>query len=209
MRRFLAVILIAAVIGVFTAALQAREVYIWTDENGIKHYSNIAPSEATDEFRQKEEIETSGRPERPQSDRDSGERPFRPSAAPPESTAENGASNRPAPADNDESASAVTTGPKLDLKTFPVQQGELVAREKAIVKNVKSKLEDAATDREALIEAERRRLHQAVEDLEKAPLSKFGSQQNKQRQVGYYKYRLEAIETDPDTYFEYGDSDYD
>jgi len=84
-----------------------------------------------------------------------------------------------------------------------------VAREKAIVRNLQSELEDSDVDRDALIEAERRRLLEAIEDLEKAPLSKFGSQQNKQRQVGYYKYRLEAIEDDPETYFEYGHSDYD
>lgn len=202
---------ISAAIGLLVTATQARELYIWTDEDGVKHYSNIAPSEATEEFQKKDEIESGAGPanRRPDNPRQTRDRPFRPSAAPAEPDRQTPEADRPVSADDDGRQSAAAAPPALDLKVFPVTQDELIRREKTIVKTLKSKLEDSAVDRETLIEAERRRLLEAIEDLEKAPLNKFGSQKNKQRQVGYYKYRLEEIESDPDTYFEYSDSAYD
>jgi len=208
MNRFLAYIVIPAWIGLLLTAAQARELYIWTDENGVKHYSNIAPSEATEKFQEKDEIESGGQPQEPRSEgsRQPRERPFRPPAGATEPPPE------PEPADHSPDNGeerAGTFAPALDLKAFPIPQDELVAREKRIVKDLQTRLEESAVDRDTLIAGERRRLLKAIEDLEKAPLSKFGSQQNKQRQVGYYKYRLEEIEDDPATYFQYGDSDYD
>jgi hypothetical protein len=33
------------------------------------------------------------------------------------------------------------------------------------------------------------------------PLDYFGSERNKRARIGYYRYRLEALNTDPDKYF--------
>lgn len=211
MNRFLALIVLTATAGLLFSAAQARELYIWTDENGVKHYSNIAPSEATQKFQKEEEIPSGGRSESlpPQEGGQPPDRPFRPAADPSEPAPESGAPEQASSSEDEAGPAGAAVVPKLDLKTFPKSQGELVQREKTIVKALKSKLEDSAIDRQVLIESERRRLRKVIEDLEGAPLSKFGSQQNKQRQVGYYRYRLEEIETDPESYFEYGDIPYD
>ena len=64
-------------------------------------------------------------------------------------------------------------------------------------------------DQQHLINREKKRLMLAIQDLEEAPLEKYGSQKNKRRQVGYYKYRLEKLLADPDEYFKYPESESD
>ena len=51
------------------------------------------------------------------------------------------------------------------------------------------------------VEAERERLEAKIADLEEQPLEYFGSQKNKRVRIGYYRYRLEALNSDPDKYF--------
>ena len=51
------------------------------------------------------------------------------------------------------------------------------------------------------IEAEKERLEATIADLEEQPLENFGSQKNKRTRIGFYKYRLEILEQDPDKYF--------
>jgi hypothetical protein len=55
--------------------------------------------------------------------------------------------------------------------------------------------------REERVEAERERLESKIADLEEKPLEYFGSQKNKRVRIGYYRYRLEALNSDPDKYF--------
>jgi hypothetical protein len=54
---------------------------------------------------------------------------------------------------------------------------------------------------EEKVAAERERLETKIAELEEKPLEDFGSQKNKRVRIGYYRYRLEALNTDPDKYF--------
>jgi Skp family chaperone for outer membrane proteins len=49
--------------------------------------------------------------------------------------------------------------------------------------------------------AERERLEAKIAELVERPLEYFGSERNKRARIGYYRYRLEALNTDPDKYF--------
>ena len=51
------------------------------------------------------------------------------------------------------------------------------------------------------VAAERERLEAKIAELEEKPLDYFGSQKNKRVRIGYYRYRLETLNTDPDKYF--------
>jgi hypothetical protein len=191
----------------FISAPALSDVYIWTDENGVKHYSNVAPTEEADEIDKSREIRTSKPPGNETPAR--RERRARKSSAPSQSTAQ------PQPQPSEKTGEAPDnpkenhSAQRLDLKQFPVPQDQLVAREKTFISKLKQDLEASDADREAIIRSEKKRLMQAITDLEEASLSKFGSQKNKRRQVGYYKYRLEALMNSPETYFEYGESETD
>ena len=54
---------------------------------------------------------------------------------------------------------------------------------------------------EERIQDEKTKLKSKISELESLPLSLFGSQKNKIRTVGYYKYRLADLEKDPEKYF--------
>jgi hypothetical protein len=54
---------------------------------------------------------------------------------------------------------------------------------------------------EEQIQDEKTRLKLKIAELESQPLEHFGSQQNKIRTIGYYKYRLADLEKDPEKYF--------
>ncbi len=54
---------------------------------------------------------------------------------------------------------------------------------------------------EEKVAAERERLETKIAALEEKPLEYFGSQKNKRVRIGYYRYRLEALNEDPDKYF--------
>lgn len=51
------------------------------------------------------------------------------------------------------------------------------------------------------IQDEKTRLKLKISELEAQPLEQFGSQQNKIKTIGYYKYRLADLEKDPEKYF--------
>jgi len=63
--------------------------------------------------------------------------------------------------------------------------------------------EDAADQEisEDRIVAEKERLEDKISELEAKPLEYFGSQKNKRTRIGFYKYRLETLEQDPEKYF--------
>jgi chromosome segregation ATPase len=54
---------------------------------------------------------------------------------------------------------------------------------------------------EERIAAEKERLENKIAELEEQPLEYFGSQKNKRTRIGFYKYRLETLEQDPEKYF--------
>jgi hypothetical protein len=56
--------------------------------------------------------------------------------------------------------------------------------------------------REELIEEETIRLTNRINELREMPLEFFGSQRNKIRRLGFYHNRLNALERDPDDYFQ-------
>jgi len=58
-----------------------------------------------------------------------------------------------------------------------------------------------APTQEEKVAAERKRLETKIAELEEKPLEYFGSQKNKRVRIGYYRYRLEDLNTDPDKYF--------
>ena len=48
---------------------------------------------------------------------------------------------------------------------------------------------------------EKKRLEAKIAQLEEQPLDYFGSQKNKRVRIGYYRYRLETLMSDPEKYF--------
>ena len=54
---------------------------------------------------------------------------------------------------------------------------------------------------EERIAAEKEMLEDKIAEMEEKPLAYFGSQKNKRTRVGFYKYRLEILENDPEKYF--------
>ncbi len=51
------------------------------------------------------------------------------------------------------------------------------------------------------VAAEKERLETKIAELVERPLDYFGSERNKRARIGYYRYRLEALNSDPDKYF--------
>ncbi|MGD8494494.1 MAG: hypothetical protein PVH44_12875, partial [Desulfobacterales bacterium] len=51
------------------------------------------------------------------------------------------------------------------------------------------------------VAAEKQRLEKKIADLEEKPLDFYGSQKNKRVRIGYYRYRLETLMSNPDKYF--------
>lgn len=181
------------------------EVFVWTDDKGVKHFSNTGALESTEAVQRDKAWPSAATSE------DQSARNLTGPAQPPEAKAANQPTSDPAEpqsaetkADPDDEYIEAT---RLNLIVFPIPQDELVRREKSIVAAIQ--LDQPGVDREHLINREKKRLALAIRDLEEAPLEKFGSQGNKRRQVGYYKYRLEKLLADPDNYIKYPDSEYD
>jgi hypothetical protein len=185
----------------------SNKVFVWTDDNGVKHFSNNGPSESTEAFQQDKELpsgSTSGnQPARNMTGK--GQQPQRNAADEP---ATDPADSQSAETETDPDADYIETT-RLDLIVFPIPQDDLVQREKSIVGDLQQQLDQSGADRQHLINREKKRLTLAIQDLEEAPLEKFGSQKNKRRQVGYYKYRLEKLLADPDAYIQYPESESD
>jgi len=184
------------------APLLRANVYTWTDEKGVKHYSNVAPSESAGEIQKDEEIplDASPQPEQktPQQKIDAGE------------SVETKPEETPKPDQKaDQKNVEGTSDSGLNLGSLPTDQGELVAREKDIVKQLQLELEKDESKRQEFIDREKKRLMQTLEHIRRTPVSNFGSSKNKTRQMGYIQYRLDALSNSPDTYFKYGDSDTD
>jgi chromosome segregation ATPase len=82
---------------------------------------------------------------------------------------------------------------------------DLEAEEQQQAAEDRKKAEEAAQNRkptqEEKLAAERERLESKIAELEEKPLEYFGSQKNKRVRIGYYRYRLETLNADPDKYF--------
>ena len=193
-----------------TALPLGAGIYYWTDENGVRHYSNVAPSESKGAVERLDEIPSSAPESRSPTDR-TGTGPSEPAASEVKAPVET-----PAPAEDgtkedraDQSVPESTAETAAGPGKVPTEQNEIVQSEKAVVKDLQRQLEQNASRRSEFIEKERKRLERNLEQLQKTPVSEFGSQKNKNRAMGYYRYRLEALQGSPESYFQYGDSEID
>ena len=139
---------------------QSAEVYFWTDENGVKHYSNTPPDEENVQVEFKEYEHNNKKDRRRTED------------------------------ENEELESLIKDIEHKDRK-------EKAAEEKRRAEAEKNK----PPTKEERIEAEKKKLINKIGELEEQPLEYFGSQKNKRVRIGYYKYRLETLEQDPESYF--------
>ena len=184
------------------------DVYTWTDENGVRHYSNVAPAESAGEEVQKEkelaeDIGAGEESTEPPTEQAVSEQSDEEEGQPPAESAEteSGTQNNP------------TTGSSDDAEPTPeegqnqLQQGNAVEAEKQRVQELAGAVADGSLSRENLIENERKRLEQVIQDLQNRPLDQFGSQKNKRRQIGYYQYRLQELLNSPDNYLQYGEGE--
>ena len=194
------------------AAAATAQVYFWTDKNGVKHYSNVKPDDEVDFEEKKEDKDTSGaeQPQPPPS-------PSQPQQAAPQQPASSGgqaspqgasppAAGSPPPTkpetNTDKRPTDVVASHRLNIQKFPISQDQLITEETARLQQLQAIFEQMGLSREERIAVETQRLGQAISDLTTAPTPKFGSQDNKRRQVGYYKYRLQELQDSPDKYFQ-------
>jgi hypothetical protein len=189
----------------FYASSPQAQMYEWTDEKGVKHYSNVVPSESAEEIKTENETKEDKitNDKRSIIDKSKARQAGRSSRKAPEKAVEAPAEGS-APEDPEKSAERdLFVKMNLNLKRFPISQDDLVNEEKARLSQIINYAEKNSFSREVFIEREKNRLLKAISDLEAAPLNKFGSYDNKRRQVGYYKYRLEELLESPEKYFSY------
>ncbi|UCH19725.1 MAG: DUF4124 domain-containing protein [Deltaproteobacteria bacterium] len=189
----------------FYASSPQAQMYEWTDEKGVKHYSNVVPSESAEEIKTEKETKEDKitNDKRSIIDKSKARQTGRSSRKAPEKAVE-APSEGSAPEDPEKSAERdLFVKMNLNLKRFPISQDDLVNEEKARLSQIINYAEKNSFSREVFIEREKNRLLKAISDLEAAPLNKFGSYDNKRRQVGYYKYRLEELLESPEKYFSY------
>jgi hypothetical protein len=174
-------------------------MYEWTDEKGVKHYSNVAPSESAEEIKKKQENKENKPPGKTRRIVEK-RKTFNKKRSPPK---------KPVPVPEKESTPGAEQNSEEDfsanlnlkLEQFPITQDDLINDEKARLQKIKKYSEENSIKHEDIIQREKNRLLKAIEDLQSAPLDKFGSQGNKRRQIGYYQYRLEELLKSPETYF--------
>ncbi|MEE4261947.1 MAG: DUF4124 domain-containing protein [Desulfobacteraceae bacterium] len=161
MKGFLTAIVLAVTLTVLGFADSKAEVYTWTDENGVKHFSDTPPAEAK------------------------GAKPVFKEYK------------------YDEAADRQRT--ESDEKDIQRDITEINREYEEAEKEKKQQEEEAEANRqpsmEERVEDERTKLNLKIAELESLPLDHFGSQNNKIRSIGYYKYRLADLEKDPEKYF--------
>jgi len=153
------VTLLCVVLALLCSATVDADIFSWTDENGVKHYSNVPPSDIDDVELEFKEYQHSEKAEQDRSESRQGE------------------------------YEKLIKDIENDNK-----------REEAVRKqNAPRKSEQEI--REQRIANEKNRLTNKIAELEEKPLNYFGSQRNKTTRIGYYKYRLQALNEDPHKYF--------
>ena len=161
MKIFITAIVLAFTLTVLGVADSKAEVYTWTDENGVKHFSDGPPADAKGAkpaFQEYEYDEAADR-QRTESDRKEIQKVAR------------------------------------DInQEYAASEQEKRRQEEEAEANKPPTMEERVED-------ERTKLNLKIAELESLPLEHFGSQQNKIRSIGYYKYRLEDLNKDPEKYF--------
>ncbi len=155
----LTIILVILVILLCSAGLNA-EIYTWTDENGVKHYSNTPPDQenARVDFKEYEYDKK--------------------------------ADKRRTEDQNEELKTLIKDIEHTERKEKEAEEKRAAEAEK-----------NRPPTMEERIEAERKRLTDKIVELQEQPLEYFGSFDNKRNRIGFFKYRLEALEQDPEKYF--------
>ena len=152
---------LAFALTVFGVGAPNAEVYTWTDEKGVKHFSDRPPADAK------------------------GAKPAFPSYEYDEA-----ADKKRTETDSQELEKVVNT---IDEEHEKAEQEERQRQEEAE--------ETRPPTMGEKVVAEEEKLAQKIAELEAQPLEFFGSQRNKIRNIGYYKYRLEDLAKDPEKYF--------
>ena len=155
-----AIILTMTLIALGTADSEA-EVYTWTDENGVRHFSDRKPSDAQGAkpaFQAYEHDEAADRQR------------------------------------SEEDAKEIQKAVKSINEEYAEAEQEKRRQEAEAEANRPPNMEER-------VEEERRKLNLKIAELESLPLDNFGSHKNKIRIIGYYKYRLQDLEKDPEKYF--------
>jgi hypothetical protein len=173
-------------------------MYQWTDESGVKHFSNVSPSESVEEINIDQEH--SGE-KRTKTDDRRTRKVNKSTRKTQEKTKPVPENESPAQSKKVKDNRTVFERARLNIGRFPITQDELISEEKERLKKLENYSISASLSREEMIEREKKRLEIAIQDLQRAPLNRFGSYDNKRRQVGYYQYRLTELLESPDTYF--------
>ena len=137
------------------------DIYTWTDENGVKHFGNQPPENATDAKVVFEEEPYDAAADQQRTDTQNKE----------------------------------LTELLRDLEEQERQQAAEARRKAAEAE------QNRKPTQQERVEAERQRLEEKIAELEEKPLEYFGSQKNKRVRIGYYRYRLEELTSNPDKYF--------
>jgi len=161
MKIFITAIVLAFALSVLGVANSKADIYTWTDENGIKHYSDGPPAEAK------------------------GAKPAFPTYQYDEA------------ADRERSESDAKAIEK-DIKEIDEEYAQSEQEEQQREEEAEANRQPIMEER---VEDERTKLNLKIAELESLPLDHFGSQSNKIRSIGYYKYRLADLEKDPEKYF--------
>ena len=161
MKIYITAILFAIALTVFGVPDSRAEVYTWTDENGVKHFSDQQPADAKGAkpaFSAYEYDEAADR-QRTQTDKKELQKVVK----------------------------------NLEETYEKEQQEEKLRQEKEETNQPPTMDEKVAAERDKLL--------RKIDELESYPLDYFGSQRNKIRTLGYYRYRLEDLGKDPEKYF--------
>ena len=161
MKIYITAMILAFTLTVLGAANSKAEIYTWTDENGVKHFSDGPPAEARGAKPAFQEYKYDEAADRQRTESDAKE---------------------------------------IQKAVKDINQEYAEAEQKKRRQEEEAE-ENKPPTMEERIEDERTKLNLKISELESLPLDHFGSQQNKTRSIGYYKYRLEDLEKDPEKYF--------
>jgi hypothetical protein len=153
--KFVAIVIVLG-LGCFIASGLHAEIYSWTDEKGVKHYSHTPPADLSLQVTTDREI-----PEKPADIRQ------------PEMIYEENVKTLLEELDKENEASAVTgSGSRQE------------------------------PSRQERIQNEMKKLEENLAYLENLPSNAFANSRSRDVIIGQYRYRLQQLTSDPDSYFE-------
>ena len=161
MKAFTAAIILVFALIIVGVPNSGAQIYTWTDENGVKHFSDQPPPDAIDPKPAFQEYKHDEAADRQRMEEDTN---------------------------------ALQRAVKAIDQEYEAAEQEKRQREEEAEANRPPTMEEKIQD-------EKTKLTLKIAELESQPLEHFGSQQNKRRTIGYYKYRLADLEANPEKYF--------